>query len=226
MSKYYKVKPGDDPNNGPVFDSEVWATLLQMIADYKLANQRNTIKPSARKPAVPFPTDVVMVQNTTSDNIERYRAMFVDSAVVEPSDNSVEFQKRVVFTGLEPTGDSAGRWGVLIDSLTPGQIGRIAMIGVVTAWVNIVATTDTAVEAVAGSYVPNSGSAGSAELLYVAGGVGTASATGPQWTIIKIGGGSASIPAGQYEGMIFGDVTTDQTGFFFPSATPMTGSGS
>ncbi len=28
-------------------------------------------------------------------------------------------------------------------------------------------------------------------------------------------------PKGQYEGQIFGDVTTLQTGFFFPSATPM-----
>jgi hypothetical protein len=221
---YSKVKPGDDPSKGPVFDAAVWNQLLQMLTEWRGASN-NFQKPSARKPQVAYATDVVMVQNTTSENIPRFQILMLDNALIEPSANTPEFQRRVIFSGVTPTGAAAGRWGVCLDALTPGQIGRIGVIGVMSAYINLIDTSDTAVEAVAGSYIPNSGSSGSADILYVAGGVGTASDTGNQWAIIKIGGGSSGFPQGQYEGQIYGDVTLSQTGFFFPSATPMTGTG-
>jgi hypothetical protein len=185
------VKPGDPFG----VDADTWNLLLQMASDYRLQNGHGlTQKPSQRRPAVATATDVVLCQNTTTDNLLANSAVYVSSAVVEPTDNAPEFQRRVVMTAATPTSAAAGRWGVLLTALTPGQLGNVVMIGAVQCWVNIISTSDTAVEVVSGSYVPQSGASGSATLLYVAGGVGSATTTGEQWVTIRIGGGGDNGP--------------------------------
>lgn len=199
---YKKYKPGDE--------FSVSADFLNGLADMLAERRGTSARPGQTRQATPFAGDVVLVKNTTGDNVQRFRIMALDAPIIAPADNADEYTRRVTFNGIKPVAASTGKWGVLIDGLTPNSIGRAVVIGVTVAWVNLNAAGDRFVEADPGAYIPKGNGSKGAQILWVAGGVGTASATGAQWATIRIS------PAAQ--GMFPVHVTKDG-GTFTPTMT-------
>lgn len=164
--------------------ASAWNAFVDAALAHKQSgsNGRGSETRSAASPAV------VLVKNNTGAALGRYRAAkLTTSSVLPTTENAPEFLNRIVITADMPDSDSAGRWGITQVGLSADALGPAAVAGVTQAWINLSNAAHTCVEAVAASTVPASGWIGSARILWVAGGVGTATATGEQWAIISLG---------------------------------------
>jgi hypothetical protein len=110
---------------------------------------------------------------------------------VLPADNEQDFKERMALKVITPDGNSAGRWVVLQRPLGVNEFGPAIAIGISICKINVVDVAHTCVESVSGNVIPDSGASGSAQILWVAGGVGTADDTGSQLAVIRLGGGEA-----------------------------------
>jgi hypothetical protein len=177
---YTKVNPGDDLS----IPATVWNALLDLLGD-----SRGTAgeKPRVLSRATPYAGDVVQVQNGTSDNIDPFRALCLSDLVVKPQ-ISGEVNVNFLFNGTKPGPGARGKWGIVLDGLAPGQIGSAVVMGISIAWINLASVADLHVEAdPASAYVLKSQGRG-APILWVDGGVGSATTSGEQWAIIRITG--------------------------------------
>lgn len=214
IADYRKVKSGDTLS----IPSATWNGLLDMLAAFRASG--GTKQPV--KQASAHAADVVLVKNATGGNVEQFRALAIRSVVITPAVNEPEFKRRVLMSGTTPVTADAGYWGVLLDSLTSNQIGRIVVSGVTVCRINLADTTHQFAEIANASVIPTSAVTGLAQLIWVAGGVGTASATGEQWAVIRIGGGgSGTDNKGEYQYMAHVMVTQNADGFDFLRAHPL-----
>jgi hypothetical protein len=185
-----KVKPGDEIRN----DAAVHNAFID-AANWVRQNQ--SPKPGSSS-APEKHADWILVQNISGVLQERFAALAIGDPVITPAANVEEFKRRVVMKAKVPTADDVGRWCVLYDTLLPGGtgtetnggIGVAIVAGVCVCKINLANVADTTVDVVAGSTIPSSSAGGSVQILWVAGGAGTATATGEQWAVIRLGSGS------------------------------------
>ena len=170
------------------------------------------------KGRVPVSPAVTTIKNATGALVERFRAICVDEPITLPEQDVDGFKDRVITTGVTPDESSAGRWVVVQEPMNPDEFGPAVVVGVTVCWINLNAVGDTHVEVEGGSTTPKSGTAGSGQILWVKGGVGSATTAGEQWAVIKLGGGSAKLPTAQYQWMVYMAVSQNQMGFEFVRA--------
>ncbi len=219
--EFRKVKPGQDLE----IPAMTWNGLMDTARQVRQQNAGTRVPQGLHA----YNATVVTVKNVSGEPIRQYRAVRLGDPIIFPSDNEEEFKQRVTFKADVPEGNEEGRWAVLLEPLAAGvgegdedngAIGRAVVIGVVVCRIDLIATGDTHVDVVAGETIPESSTSGPAQILWVAGGPGTATATGEQWALIKLGAGG-SLPVGQYQYMTFQVVSQNTNGFDFTRSHPM-----
>lgn len=210
MADYQKVNSGDDLEiSAEAYNN--WQTVAEAFQHYDLTGDgTNPLNDQA---------STIHIFNNSGDVCDRFRALAIDTAVVDPADNDVEFQNVITHNGIKPTATTSDRWGIVQTAIADQTFGRMVCVGVTVAWINLTATTDTQVDIANGSYTPVSGGSGLGTILWVLGGVTTATRIGEQWAVIRLG--SASIPVGQYQYMVYQVVGNNQNGFDFVRAHPL-----
>jgi hypothetical protein len=216
-----KVKAGDD--------LKIPAATYNAFIDAAVSSRSSNHRGEKSTPLQAYAADVVLVKNVTGEPLDRYAAVRIDRPLILPTEDEDEFKNRLAFKVTTPTGEEPGRWVVLLEPLTAGgegdeengAVGRAVVSGAVVCKIDLISEADEFVETATGSYLPESGASGTAPILWVAGGVGTATATGEQWAVIKLGGGGAALSVGQYTGMVYQNVSDNQMGHQYTRAAPI-----
>lgn len=165
--------------------------------------------------SLPFNGTVIRVRNNTGADRDYYDAVALGSPLIAPTDDATkaEFLSRIALDGNAPTDQDTGRWAVILHPLVVGEIGPAIVSGAVPCWINLTDTSHTAVEIAAANYFPQSGDSGLATIIWVAGGVGTATSTGEQWAIIRLGGGGGGVSPGSKQYQHYQMLTDEQVGW-------------
>lgn len=140
----------------------------------------------------PLNSAVVTVMNDSGAAQAQFAVLQISAPVILPADNEQGFKERMVLKVITPDADGAGRWVVLQQPLGVNEFGPAIAVGVSVCKINLTDEAHTCVESVDGNVIPDSGAAGSGQILWVAGGVGTADDTGEQLSVIRLGGGGSS----------------------------------
>ena len=210
---YQPVKEGDDLKIPP----QVWNALLSQLGRVPVSSKKGQLQPSDDSAGC-----WIRVQNVSGSGVGQFHIMTMKEPTVKPPDDpndtggtENQFKNRIYVNADTPSDKEEGRWCVLQEPLADKAFGWAIIVGLTVCWINLAATADAYVESDSGKTVPLSGASGSAQIVWVKGGVGKATKTGEQWALIKIGGGSSSLPVGQYQGILLQMVTDNQIGYDF-----------
>jgi hypothetical protein len=101
------------------------------------------------------PFNYVYCRNNTSQTVPRFGVMRISGVEVQPgaetAGGTAQFVQMPVVSGLVPDASNPGRWGVAIEPIAAGLIGRLAVAGVVQCKVRVVNTGDRFVRSLAGN---------------------------------------------------------------------------
>ena len=68
---------------------------------------------------------IIKVRNQSGSDLDRFSVLGVDSSVVKPADNLLQFKNQVALDGVVPDEDQhIGKFVVLFETLAAGSIGR------------------------------------------------------------------------------------------------------
>src|SRR5581483_7810701 len=139
---------------------------------------------------------VVTVKNDSGATLDRFSAVGVSDVVIAYSTDNDEFKNHVKLKVKKPVTADLGRWLILEQPLKDQEYGTAILAGVTACQIDLKSTSDRFVDSQNANTTPASGGSGPGQILWVAGGVGTASATGVQWAVINLRGtGSAATGA-------------------------------
>jgi hypothetical protein len=207
-----KKQPGDALN--------IPAATYNAFIDTTVAHRQGRGQPRPATPAAQKNAAVIFVQNKSGAALAQYACVEIDRPIVLPATSASaekEFRQRIGLQVIKPT--AAKRcWGILQEPLAVDAIGLAVVDGVTVARINILTTSHKTVESDAAGVIPKSTEGGAGQILWVAGGAGTASATGEQWAIIRLTGNGAALPIGQYPGQFWGTVADNQSAYVIPFA--------
>lgn len=209
---YTKVREGDRLNI-PAATYNAFVDAAQYVA-----SQRGGKSPTSPDT---YSFDKILIRNDSGADIERFRALAIRNPLTLPTDNLDDFKNRVVMSANTPAYGDENRWGITLEPIANGQLGEAVLSGVTIAWINLTTAGDKSVEMVAGSNVIKGGQVGLGTILWVAGGVGAATATGAQWAVIRIGDGNNLFPTGQYQFQNYTMVSQNRAGFDYSRCHPM-----
>lgn len=178
------------------FPAGAYNAFIDAARDFQ--NRQRSVS-STSQPATRS-SGIVLVRNDTAGYVDRFWALGIDEPIIDPVENENEFGSRVTVKGVVPVkGKHERRFVVLLEPLLAGKIGRGVVDGVTVAKVNMLRPADRCVEMMGGEMtLPQSRpGGGGAPLLWVAGGVGSAEATGPQWAVVRMGGSDNALRYGK-----------------------------
>lgn len=130
---------------------------------------------------------IVSVKNSSSDNVDQYGILGIDSAFIDTTNLDL-FKSKIVLNGVTPTTDHVGKFIVLLFPLAAGEVGLGVLSGATQVKVDFPSGTETFADAKSGSNSELKAGASGAKILYREGGT----AAGTWWTIVNIGAGAAS----------------------------------
>ena len=81
--------------------------------------------------------DVIKVRNQSGQDLDRFAVLGIDSAIIPPDANALEFKNQPATNAIVPTDAHAGQFIVLLDPLKNGRIGRAWVSGVCICQVRI-----------------------------------------------------------------------------------------
>lgn len=209
-----RIDPGQPL--GKAISARAW-NRAQDAADIVLG-QAPGVTAEANSPYGP-PFDYVHCRNNTSQNVPRFGALRISGVEIQPgastAPGTAQFVQMPVVSGAIPDAATPGRWGVAIDPIEQGKIGRLAVAGVVQCKVRVVNTTDRFVRSLPGSVnqLVTSGY-GEGLILWSEASVGE-----ERWALVRL-----ATPAGvalvQFDGSW--PINTNKTVTFFGSNTTAT----
>lgn len=131
-------------------------------------------------------TGIVLVKNAESEQRDRFAALVLNDIAVPPNVNEDEFVSCTpVFIGQKMTDEREGKpYGILLQPLAAGEIGRAMVLGIVPAKVTVNDADDQYAVPTPGSSAGalKSDSTGVARIIWKAGG------SGSQWCLLQLGG--------------------------------------
>lgn len=134
MSDYKRVSAGQPWIPSASRENEITDAL-----DY-VREQKNAPKP-AETTIVDRNTGVVLVKNTTANDVNRGGVLGVSGAVFSPTDNADLFASRPILTGTSPNVSThQGKFAVLAEPIKAGKLGYAYVDGVFPCKVDV---TDT-----------------------------------------------------------------------------------
>ena len=192
MSDLRKVKPGD-PLKVP---AATFNAFVDAAADFQRRQRDQGGGDLRTRPDL----CAVPIKNNSGGDLNRFAVVGIDSPIFTPTDNEDAFKNRVALVGVTPTvALHAGRFAIILEPIANGKIGQAAVAGVCPVQINVAAVTDTFADVTnSDSTALTSGSFGGATILW------RATGTGPQWAIVRFGGGAAAstTPAGGFVGIV------------------------
>lgn len=187
MPNFQKVAPGQDL----VIPASTWNALLDAAI---FARSQGGGGAGGLGGSSSTPTTVIVKAGA---DLARWDAVVLGDPVISPDDNEDEFLGNLALSAEQASDDNKDRpWGIMVEPAASGAFARCVVQGATVAWIDITAADDTSVDIDPGSYNPKGGSDGPAQIIWVSGGVGTASATGEQWAVVRLGGAGGKIPPG------------------------------
>lgn len=168
------------------------ATAHNAFVDAALAHQRALTSTDGTGNIAPRDRGLVTLKNVTVSDRSRFDVMALSDPLIGPADSLVQFLSNLCWQGIAPNSTThIARWGVLQQPLVAGQIGNAIVAGVTPALIDINDADDTHVEAATGDYRLQSGTTGSARILWKESGTGA-----DKWAVIRIGDVAAAGGAG------------------------------
>jgi len=125
--------------------------------------------------------DICKVRNDSGNTLDRFSVVELSNALITPQENEAEFQSRAAFRVILPTKQARGKFGVLLEPIPSGRIGRAWVSGVCPARVEVVDEKHRFCEAVAGNAALRTDCFGSARILWREPGLGL------RWSLIRLG---------------------------------------
>jgi len=155
-----------------------WNAMLEAAKTHELAkfNVGTGNDPLVRQ------GDICRVLNESGTDQERFAVVGVTAPLISPVDNLKEFQTRAAFRVGVPSGTSKGRFGILLEPIPAGRIGRAWFSGVCPARVMVVEAEHGYCEAAEGATgALKSDCFGSARILWREPGLGL------KWALVRLG---------------------------------------
>jgi hypothetical protein len=126
-------------------------------------------------------TGIVRVQNSSGSNVERFGVLGINGPAITPTQNSNEFQSRVIIDGITPTTAShTGKFVVCLEPIASGKIGKAYIDGACPAKVDFNNANEELADVKNSNLVSLQGGAGTARVLWKEAG------TGVLWAIILL----------------------------------------
>lgn len=130
-------------------------------------------------------TTVILVQNKTDDDIDRFGVLGLDVPVFGADTD--EFKNRVVMKGVTPViATHTGKFVVAMEPIKKDGIGRAAIQGVFPCLLNVTSGSDTFADVQESSLELKTGASGAARIIYKQSGTGTG-----KFAYVQVGGGSS-----------------------------------
>jgi len=132
----------------------------------------------------------ILARNSTTGTVNRWGVMSVAGVVFTPSgatgNATQQFQDQPVLSGGLPTGGSS--FVVAVEPIAAGEIGLVAVAGVVQSKINVVSESDTFATAKDGDLTQlTSSSSGEATILWKESGTGAG-----KWALVRFGAAGAA----------------------------------
>lgn len=185
---FRKVRPGEDVT----FSAAAWNAMLE-AARAALADQ---LSRESGPRTTTRSGDLVRVKNETGVDLPRRSVVGLSDPVFTPLQSEDAFLREVTFRGVVPTGDSAGRFAILLEPAPAGRVVRAWVAGVTQVRVNMSDPDHACAEAAPGdTNALASAEDGSAQILWVEGDGEGGYYGGEQWGVVRFGstcGGSDS----------------------------------
>ena len=158
--------------------AEVWNAFLDSVRERKGRNhdQLTEVLDQFRQ------GDIVKLRNNSGQDCSRFNVLAINTPIITPAANEREFKNRVSISGVRPMHPTHfSRFGILLDPVRHGKIGRAWISGVCPAFISV---TDNC-HLFADVKHNDSGSLesrpyGSAQILWREGGLGD------QWAIVRL----------------------------------------
>jgi hypothetical protein len=128
----------------------------------------------------------VLVKNTTGAARSAGDIVGLGAPLIGPSDNLSEFRFHLAMIGATPAATHIGRFGVLVEAIPTGAIGRAAVAGLAVCKVNASGSGDFADVKVGDATQLELGGAGSARVVWREAGT-----TGSKWAVVRLAGGAS-----------------------------------
>lgn len=131
---------------------------------------------------------IVRVLNATEDPVDRYGILGLDGPIITPDADEGVFLEEITFRGVAPlVPDHQAKFGVLIDPLAAGEIGRAILDGLAIVRLDVQSEGHRYAE-VAASQTDHlqSAACASAQILWTAP-AGSEEDGAPRWAIVRLG---------------------------------------
>jgi len=171
------------PGRPLAIPASTWNAFVEIARAHRAA--KAGMSGGAQVEPQPTAAGIVLVRNDSGSGQSQFAVLGVDAPIILPADNEREFRRCVALSCVTPqTGVHDGRFVILLEPLASGAIGRAAAAGVTPVRLAVTDEDDAALAEVtdASSAHLTAGAAGSATVLWRAGG------TGEQWALVRFGG--------------------------------------
>lgn len=151
---------------------------------------------------------IVLVKNTTSNDLPRGSILALSDVVISPTVNLVEYYRRVALTGVAPTADDSGRFCIFMEPVNKGAVGRAWIDGTPFVEIDVVDEDHKFCEVTTATERLQSATSGSAQILW------KESGTGNKKAVVRLGNLGTTTPGsvGNNNGtLIVGTTSTGDT---------------
>lgn len=154
----------------------------QVNALNRLSRVSGSMSGNALPDGYSAPYTWVYAKNATSGEVSRWGVMSIAGLDVTPTNTitdaaSVQYQTMPILSGGTPSADTRA-WCIALEPIAAGEIGRVAIAGVVQCRIDVKAEADTIAGPKASTAELESGRAG-AEILWKQPGLGSCDRPGP-----------------------------------------------
>ena len=208
MADNFRSKRPGDPLEIP---ASVYNEMLRAL-QWVRQQQNSTSSQSSGQPLRP---GQILVRNDSGADQQQYAVLGISGVVVTP-DHLPQFKTTRALTCIVPTvAAHTGKFVVLADPIPLGNYGRAWISGVCLVQINVVHDTDQGAEVTDGDATQlTSGSTGTAQILWKAGGAGVV------WALVRFGRGGSKDSVGTRQGQVHQMVTDTEDGWDYVRATP------
>lgn len=213
--KFVHLRPGDHIQA---------RTINSMIDVTKLQRGQSAInaKIGMQHQGNQYHNGIVRIKNTSGSDVGRFDILGIDDILYAQSDDAATFYNEHPLEGTTPTtADHQGRFAIVLEPITNGSIGMGLISGVTVCQININSATDEWADVKnSDATMLDSGTFGSAHILYKESGTGT------KWAVVRLGNpveSSTMLKAKATQNWSYpdgGDNTDDTTGEFRIKANP------
>lgn len=126
---------GHNPTKRDRIPAPLWNRIVQATEQVEQSNHGAT----GATDFAPRASNLLLAKNTTGSEIPRYGVVKFSGAQTDPaiSDDALKaFQERPILTAAAPSSDDIS-WGIAVDPIKNGEIGRIAIGGVAPVQIDV-----------------------------------------------------------------------------------------